>query len=127
MDKRLRYIADYTVYCENIKKKKVFKYIIFETDIPKKVLYLPYRKAKEYWKLYNSFEIVSPILSQQLPLEEALAVFKDAPNKRSFAVMLRNDYPYLTFDTCTTIYSLIKAKKIERVKKLLGQDYHENN
>lgn len=121
VDLRLRYVSDYYVLAEQ--NKKGFVYTLFKKEEPVKQICLSREYAKKhFYNVYNSYEVITPFLSSNIPFKEIEEYYGDSPNKKSFTVLIRSQYPTLTYDVAGSIFDFMKVEKFDRVKQLLGSE-----
>jgi len=130
VDKRLRELTHIKILCHNYKTK--FKYQIFKLQDDGinykyiRSLYLSHEKAKLYFDLYDTKEIIfAPDVSSEstITLDEIKQILNDAPTKQAFKYSLRKANPYLSLDTSGAVYDYLimdDEKGIKEAKKLLG-------
>ena len=81
---------------------------------------LPIDEAIEKFKLYNTKDILLPqYLQPSADLDAILELFSMSTNREVFITLMRTDNPYMGYDKCKSIYTLLKDDNIELVKKIL--------
>jgi len=116
VDKRLRRITDIYVVAEKIKNG--FMYTIIK-DLTVKKLFLPVQKAEQYFKMYNTYEIVLPF-KLKADVEKLVEIYRKAGgDKDIFIVMAQKEYPFLTKASLNVFHKLIKNNEIGKLKEIL--------
>lgn len=135
VDKRLRDLTHIKIVCHNTKTR--FKYQIYRLEENGleyryvKTLYLSHDKAKLYYDLYDTRELIfAPDVSSDstMSLEGLSKIYTQAPTKQAFKYSLRKANPYLSLDTAGAVYDYLKQDSEEGIKevlKLLGMKADE--
>lgn len=79
--------------------------------------------AKPIYKLYNTKQVIMPLYvtgRDVCDFEDVLAVFREAPTKKSFEGEIKSLNPYVTGDQISSCYDWLKAGKKDKAKKALN-------
>ena len=116
VDKRLRRITDIYVIAEKIKNG--FMYTIVK-DLTVKKLFLNVEKAEQYFKMYNTYEIVLPF-KLKIDIEKLKELYEKSNKDRDiFTAYVLKEYPFLTKTKIHIYYKLLKNNELEKLKEIL--------
>lgn len=64
IDKRIRNATDKLIFCEHMKKKKIFRYTILSgtTNNIIRSFKMTEKNAERFYNVYNSFQVIKPLL-----------------------------------------------------------------
>lgn len=132
VDLRLRDIADKVIGCKKIfvknkftRKRRLVGFTYGRKIDDDTVIYtkrLPIRRAKKYFSMYDTTQIIQPLevdASDSLTMIEVKRIIKMAPNKKSFISSLRNGHEWITYDNAGAVYDYGKSDNWQEVKNLL--------
>jgi len=131
VDLRVRGITNKVYECHKVLKDRDgdkedinnilgFIYHVFEDDGTEYYERLDIKEAIEKFKLYDTEDILLPTyLQPTTDLEGILELYSISPNRETFITLMRTENPFIGYDKCKSIYTLLKNDKIEYVKKIL--------
>ena len=120
--KRIRTSAHRKVLCENrgTEKKPLLLYTVRDQyeRLIKRVL-LKTSTVEKTYPLFNTDETIMPMhLNPDITRDRILDMYNDSSDKNTFYMLMRNDNPFFTRDTCNAGYNLIKVDKVDRAMNL---------
>ncbi len=120
IDLRLRYITDIVVLCE--RRKKGFSYTFFYGYQPIRKVFLKEEKAKQFYNDYDTSEEILPLEldADVIDFDIVLDIYKIAPTKKTFVVMLKKQIPFISLDMCSAVYDLLLNNQHDVARKLIG-------
>jgi len=133
VDNRLRFITNRIYECVKMLKSKNedkedinniigFMYKVQDDDGEMFYEMLKIEDALKVFDLYDTREILLPMYLSpvnETDLDSIIKTFNDSTNKETFMTLVRTTNPYLSYDKVKAIYTLLKADKMDDVKKIL--------
>lgn len=131
VDNRLRGVTNSIYQCHKLLKDRNkdheeidnilgFVYHVVNDDETEYYESLGIDDAQQFFNLYNTKDILLPeYLQPTISMDDLISIFNDSENRDTFVILLRNYNPYISYDKCRALYSLLKSNKITRVKDLL--------
>jgi len=131
VDLRLRGITNRIYDCKKIVKDKNkdkededniigFAYHVMDDDGESYYEGLDIKEAKKYFPMYNTKDILLPqYIKPSNNLKEILEIFADCETRDIFVTIMRSKNPYISYEKCRSIYTLLKSDRIDDVKGIL--------
>jgi hypothetical protein len=120
VDLRLREIAGVVFKTQKVysinrvqhkKRIKGFRYYKVEGEEYKNPKFVPIEKAKHYFDLYNTYQVIMPLeldATDSINMKWIEDKFKDCPNKRTFQSLVRGKYNFIGYDDVGSVYDCLK-------------------
>jgi hypothetical protein len=120
VDLRLREIAGVVFKTQKVysinrvqhkKRIKGFRYYRVEGEEYKNPKFVPIEKAKHYFDLYNTYQVIMPLeldATDSINMKWIEDKFKDCPNKRTFQSLVRGKYNFIGYDDVGSVYDCLK-------------------
>lgn len=121
VDLRIRLLSSRIILAED--KGNRFKYsVVNRNGVVIRRFYMSKKKASQYYDLYNTEEIITPVElgGGNLDLVSVTNIYDNAPTKKAFVTSLRKDYPFIGYDIAQSVYDYFENDNVSEVKKLLS-------
>lgn len=121
VDLRFTDLADYTIL--SIAHQNYFEYYISDKiRWTKKIL--PVEYAKQFYSLFDTFEVIIPLESdKRVSIAELQKLYNAAPNQTAFRQITKAFYPQFSSDEANASFTLIKNNKLDLLQKLISNIY----
>lgn len=123
VDLRLRFITDFNILAERLTSG--FRYTIYVSSLyyPAKTIFLPYEKAKKFFDLYDTSQIIYPFaINPNIDFDFILDIYKKSTSKKTFITLVRNEIPSLKKEAIESCFEFLENGNIELAKKCLKID-----
>lgn len=123
VDLRLRQIANYVIYCDRKEYGFHYTYYYGQSFIPIMSKSLTFKECEQkgYYNWYNTKELSDPIdfMTRKISIDKIKKMFEKSPNQKSFITLFKIDYPFISQDNISSIYSFAKNNDYNTIKKIL--------
>lgn len=113
-------LKDYNKDREEIDNIIGFVYDVYQDDGTNWIETLSIDDALKYFKIYNTRDILLPqYLQPQASFDDIVETFENSGTRDIFISMIRVKNPFMNYEKCRAIYTLLKNDKVDEVKQLL--------